>query len=226
MRIVRGGRERPEADRELTAELVSTVAERGERLLRVWQPPRQVAFGRRDTTRDGYDRARERLRAASIPFVERSVGGHAVYFSGTTLSFVRATPVGDARSSITERYEAATADVRAALDRLGVDATAGEPDSAFCPGTHSLSADGKIVGLAQRLRRDRAVVSGIVVVRDYEEIGSVLGPVYDALDLPFDRSATGSLARAGGVADPDAVCRALETALADGDPTVERVRET
>ena len=223
MRLVRGSAETPAADREVTDQLVSAVGETTEPVVRVWQPPRQVAFGRRDTYRDGYGGARQHLSERDVPHVERTTGGHAVFFSGTTVSFLRATPVEDGRSSITDRYEATIEVVREALSQLGVEASDGEPDGAFCPGTHSLSADGKIVGLAQRVRRDTAVISGIVVVSDHEEINEVLDPVYRALEIPFERTATGSIARAGGDSDPERVCRELERVLSGGGVTVERV---
>lgn len=224
MRVVRGRAGAPAADREVTDRLISAVGETGEPVLRVWQPPRQVAFGRRDTHRDGYEAAREHLTECGIPYVERTTGGHAVFFSGTTVSFLRATPVEDSRSSITDRYEATIEAVKGALSGLGVETSEGEPDGAFCPGTHSLSADGKIVGLAQRIRRETAVISGIVVVQDHEEISEVLDPVYQALEIPFERAATGSIARAGGESDPERLCRELERALSAGEATVERVR--
>lgn len=223
MRVVRGRADSPTADRAVTDQLVSAVGETGQPVLRVWQPPRQVAFGRRDAHREGYNRARQILSERGVSHVERATGGHAVFFSGTTVSFLRAMPVEDGRSSITDRYETVTREVQSALSSLGVETSEGEPDGAFCPGTHSLSADGKIVGLAQRIRRDTAVVSGIVVVQDHEEISEVLDPVYQALGIPFERTATGSLVRAGGESNPERVCRELKRALSVDEPSVERV---
>jgi len=227
MRVVRGRAATPETDRERTRDLVDHTAETGERALRVWTPPPHVAFGRRDANRDGYERARELAAAQEYPVVERTVGGHAVVFTGTTVAFVATTPVADSRTGIQERYEDATATMLDALAALDVDAEPGEPDGAFCPGTHSLSAGGKIVGLAQRVHRDAAAVSGIVVVRDHEPIAEVLEPVYGALALPFDPDAVGSVAGAGGPADPVEVCRTIERPLRDGrEATVEEVRDT
>jgi octanoyl-[GcvH]:protein N-octanoyltransferase len=223
MRLIRGRADTPAADREVTDQLISAVGETGESVLRVWQPPRQVAFGRRDAHRAGYDEARQYLSEREIPYVERTTGGHAVFFSGTTVSFLRATPVEDGRSSITARYETTIETVRGALSGLGVEASEGEPYGPFFPGTPSLSADAKIVGLAQRVRRDTAVISGIVVVQDHEEINEVLDPVYRALEIPFERTATGSIAKAGGESDPERVCRELERALSVGEVSVERV---
>lgn len=225
MLIVRGRGPTARRDRELTREYVETVGETGEGFLRVWRPPRQVVFGRRDANREGYERAREIASERGFTPVERAVGGHAVCYTGHTVSFVRATPVDDLRSGITDRYDRTVRELRSALSALGVEADRGEPDGAFCPGTHSLSADGKIAGLAQRVRRDAAVVGGIVVVRDHEEISEVLAPIYDALDISFERNSTGSVARAGGDADPEAVLRRIEGELSAGRETTT-VRET
>lgn len=223
MYVVRGRTGDPKEDRERSRRLLELAADRSSPHLRVWRPPRHVAFGRRDSSQSGYDRAREHARSRDIPTIERTTGGHAVYFTGTTVSFVLATPIDDARSGITERYERTTERFQRALADLGVDAVEGEPDGSFCPGTHSLSASGKIVGLAQRVRRNVAVVAGIVVVSDHEEIADVLGPIYDALDIPFESAATGSLARAGGVSNPTEVVAVIEEQFAVGDLTVEEV---
>ncbi|PSQ58427.1 MAG: lipoate--protein ligase, partial [Halobacteriales archaeon SW_9_67_25] len=56
----------------------------------------------------------------------------------------------------------------------------------------------------------------IVVVRDHTAIADVLDPVYGALGVPFERDAVGSVARASGPDDPEAVCRALIDTFADG----------
>jgi len=223
MRVLRGREATPERDREVTGTLVEHTANTDERGLRVWTPPRQIAFGRRDANRARYDRAREVVTKRDYPLVERTVGGRAVAFTGNTVAFAATEPVDETRTGIQERYDEATDMIREALGKLNVDAAPGEPDGAFCPGTHSLSADGKIVGLAQRVHRDVAAVSGIVVVRDHDEIASILEPVYSALDITFDRDAVGSIARAGGTADPATVVRTIETTLLGGrEPSTVR----
>jgi len=186
----------------------------------VWAPHRHVAFGRRDANAEGYDRAKTLARKRGYVPVERQVGGRAVAYTGSTVAFSYARPGAD-RTAIDRRYADAVGRVRGALADLGVDASEGEPEGAFCPGTHSLQAQGKVAGLAQRVRRDVAVVGGIVVVRDRGAIADVLDPVYGALGVPFERGAVGSVAGAGGQDDPDAVCRALVDAFAGGD-----IRET
>lgn len=225
MRVIRGRAADPTTDRAATRDLLKRTAETGRPGLRVWRPHRTVAFGRRDANREGYDRARRAAQTRGYATVERSVGGRAVAFTGSTVAFVRAEPVDEARTGIQARYDRATGGVTEALASVGVTVEPGEPDGAFCPGTHSLSAQGKIVGLAQRVRSEVALVSGVVVAHDHEQLADVLEPVYGALDIPFRRDAVGSVARAGGPADPGAVVTALQETLAT-DPTVEHVRET
>jgi lipoate-protein ligase A len=230
MRVLRGRAASVDADRDVTAEMLTTVGETREQAVRVWHPHRQVAFGRRDSGEVGYEAARDAARDHGFPPVERRVGGRAVAYADTTLAFAFAEPVADLREGLDERYERATAAVERALRDVGVDAERGEPDDAFCPGTHSLQSDGKLVGIAQRVRSDAALTAGVVVVDDREAIAAVLADVYGALGLPFAPDSVGSVARAGGDGDPEAVRRATERAAVGGDPddpdvaaTVERV---
>jgi len=120
----------------------------------------------------------------------------------------------------------ATGAVQRALATAGVEASEGEPPDSFCPGAHSLQADGKVVGLAQRVRQDVALTAGVVIVRDRDAITAVLDPVYEALGVPFAPDSVGSVARAGG--DAAAVVDALATELV-GARTVTRrddIRDT
>ena len=228
-RVVRGHADGIGEDRAVTRALVGDVAETGEPVVRAWTPHRQVAFGRRDARADGYDRARAAAEERGFPSRERRVGGRAVAYTGRTVAFCRIEPLVDVREGMTARYEAATADLRGALADLGAPLDRGEPDGAFCPGSHSLSAEGKVVGLAQRVRRGAATVAGICLVADRRPIADVLEPVYAALDVPFERSSVGSVARAGGPDDPERVARAIERTLVagvgggSGEATVERV---
>ena len=228
MRVLRGRAADIDEDRAVTDHMVADAAETGRPAVRVWTPHRQVAFGRRDAREPGYDTAREAARDRGYSPYERRTGGRAVAYTGHTVAFCRAEPVRELRTGITERYEEAVETVGAALADCGVDAEQGEPDRSFCPGTHSLSADGKLVGIAQRVTQGVARLGGIVVVRDHEAIATVLDPIYDALGVPFDPATVGNVARARGVeppaVDPDAVARALERRLVgDATPTVEQV---
>ncbi|RLM64078.1 lipoate--protein ligase family protein [Halorubrum sp. Atlit-26R] len=246
MRVYRGEFETPAADREPTADLLASAAD-GVPAVRVTAPPRQVAFGRRDGRESGFEAAKRAAEAAGFPPLERDVGGRAVAYTGSTLSFGVAVPTGDGRGSIDSRYETATETLRDALRDLGADVVRGEPRAAFCPGDHSLrvaggerTADGaategaervggggKVAGLAQRVRADAALVAGVLVVSaaDPEPIARVTAPVYDALDVPFDPESVGSVADAGGPDDPEAVARAVEAAFVEG-PWGDGERET
>lgn len=224
MRIVRGRADSIATDRDATEALREAVRESGEAVVRAWTPHRQLAFGRRDAHADGYERARAAAEAHGFPPYERSVGGRAVAYTGSTVAFVRVEPVEDIRTGLDARYDAAVRDLGAALETVGVSAERGEPPDAFCPGEHSLSSRGKIVGIAQRVSRHAAATAGVVVVRDHEAIAGVLDPVYDALGVPFDPDSVGSVARAGGDGDPETVARAVEDALVgDREATVERL---
>ncbi|RKD93374.1 lipoyl protein ligase domain-containing protein [Halopiger aswanensis] len=230
MRVFRGRASTIDADRAASERLLEVAAD-GEPAVRVWRPHRQIAFGRRDARREGYDRAREAARAAGFPPVERDVGGRAVAYDGaTTVAFARAEPVADFRRGTTARYERLTGDVERALADLGVATERGEPDDAFCPGTHSLSVDSeggerrKLVGIAQRVRQDAAVGAGIVLVDGREELATVLETVYNALSVPLDPATVGTIAAAGGPADSDRVRAALERALVgDADAAIEPI---
>lgn len=220
MRVIRGRGATLEADRAATSSMLATAAESGEPAVRVWQPPMQVAFGRRDTNAAEYEGAAQAARERGFPPVERSVGGRAVAYTGRTLAFAVAITTDDCRSGIEDRYRTATATVLDALRELGADVEPGEPPASYCPGSHSIRvADGgKVAGLAQRVRTDVVLVSGCVVAAaaDEPEIADVLDPVYDALDVDFDPASVGSVAGAGGSATPSDVARTLEAAFVDG----------
>ena len=145
-----------------------------------------------------------------------------------TVAFARAEAVADIRSGLDDRYEAATTDLQAALDRLGVHSRRGEPPDSFCPGTHSLRAPGenggKVAGIAQRVGRGTALVAGVVIVDSAAEIAAVLEDVYDALGVAFDSGSVGSIERAGGETGGRKVLGEIERALiGDAEVHIERI---
>lgn len=226
MRLLQGRASDHERDYERTREMVARVAEDAEPALRVWRPHRQVVFGRRDRHADGYDRAREAAIQRGYDVLEREVGGRAVAYTGSTVAFAVAEPTTEGRDGIGDRYDRVSGAVQRALDAVGVDASEGEPADSFCPGAHSLQADGKLVGIAQRVRQDVALTAGIVVVRDHALLAAVLAPVYEALGVPFAPDSVGSVALAGGA--PAGVVDALETELVGPRPVTVRdnIRDT
>lgn len=224
MRVLRGRVDDQVADREATTEMVARTAETGEPALRVWRPPRQLAFGRRDTRAEGYHRARDTAAEQGFPPTERSTGGRAVAYAESTVAVAQALPVDDIRTGIADRYEVTKETLQRTFWRLSVPAQRGEPPNSFCAGDHSLQFRGKIAGVAQHISKNAALVGAIVLVRDHEVIAGVLEPVYAALDVAFDPESVGSLERAGGRAEPDAVVEALEAAfVGDREPSVETI---
>lgn len=224
MRVIRGHTGDPASDRERTAALLASAAD-GMPSLRVWTPPRQVAFGRRDARESGFERAKRLAADRDFWPIERDVGGRAVAYAGRTLAFAHAIPLEDGRGesgrgSIADRYSRATETVLTALRGLGSDVVAGEPPASFCPGNHSVrvTEGGKLSGIAQRVRSDAALVAGCLVVTadGADAIADITDLVYDALGVPFDANTVGSVAAAGGPDDPKRVARALEDAFVDG----------
>lgn len=216
MRVVRGSPSDVERDRTVTRRLTDLVSS-SEAVLRAWTPPRQVTFGRRDAAEEGYDRAREAARERGYDAVERSVGGRAVAYTGSTVAFAYGV-ASESRDGIQSRYGDVTGLLEDALRSVGAEVRRGEPDASFCPGTHSLQNGGKIAGLAQRVRDETALVGGCVVVTDEDAaaVAGVLDPVYEALGVPFDPATVGSVEGAGGPGDVDAVVGAIEDAFVEG----------
>jgi len=218
MHVIRGRTSSLAINRAVLTDMYTRADREDEQVVRVWRPLRQLSFGRRDANEPGYERANRIAREQGFEPVEREVGGRAVAYTGSTVAFAHCRPVDDPRDGLDERYERATSDVLTALRSLGVPAERGEPADSFCPGVHSLQAEGKLVGIAQRVRHDAALVSGLVVVRDHGDIATVLDLVYDALDVAFDPTSVGSVAKAGGPSDPAVVIDKLEDSLV-GDRT-------
>ena len=198
MRVVRGRADTMKTDREETRDLMDWTGETGQVGIRVWAPGKHVAFGRRDAGREGYESAVAAAERLGYRTFEREVGGRAVAYTDSTLAFVRTEPIEDVREGLHSRYERVTGAVQKALWRSGVPAQRGEPDDSFCPGSHSLQYKGKIVGIAQRVRQDAAMISGVCIVSDAREIAAVLDEVYPPLGIPFDPRTVGSVEQAGG----------------------------
>ena len=215
MHTRRGRKATIEAAQAATAALVDHAATEREQAVRVWRPHRQVAFGRRDQHDEGYELARETADERGFPATSRDVGGRAVVFTGTTVAFVHAIPVDGARGGIQRRYDDATVTLQRALSALGVETTRGEPPHSFCPGTHSLQADGKLAGLAQRVTDDVAVVAGVVLTAEHELFCALTRAVYERMDVPFDPDSVATISDSGGPDDPEATVDAILTAFVD-----------
>ncbi len=228
MQVVRGSIPDVDLDRRVTKELIDVVESTNEPVVRVWTPPKQIAFGRRDTTTDGYEQARRIALEKGYEPIEREVGGSAVAYTGETIAFAYGVPTETERGHIDDRYREAEAALLRALERAGATVTNGEPDASFCPGEHSVQGNGKIAGIAQRVRRESALVGGYVIAvkSDERAVSDVLNPIYAALGMPFDPRSVGSVERVGGPKDAESVVKAIEeTFVGDESPIVRRAAE-
>lgn len=233
VRVVRGRAETPVEDRAVTADLLERTAKTGVSAVRVWQPHRQVAFGRRDTRAKQYQAARSAAHTHGFEPTERRVGGRAVGYTGRTLAIAHTVPVDDIREGLCDRYKTTSSTLVAVLCELGADVTRGEPADAYCPGSHSVSSRNeagepvaKIAGIAQRVQSGAALIAACLTVSrdDIEELRDVLVPVYQSVGVDFDPATVGSVETAGGPADPAVVAAAIEDALVDGrEATVRTV---
>ena len=164
--------------------------------LRLARPGRMVAFGKLDVVGPGYRDAVRAARAGGYEAIERLAGGRAAVFHEDTLSFSHAIPDPDPRPGVRPRFDAIADRVALALRSLGVDARVGEVPGEYCPGSHSVSAGGriKLMGVGQRLISGGAHVGGVLVVEGAERVNEILLPVYEAMGLDWRPEATGAVA--------------------------------
>lgn len=194
---------------------------RGKDILRVWKPPAHVSFGPRDTHHPDYSQAKAIAQEYGLPAKKRHSGGHAVVYTGTTVAFGLYQTIED-RKDITARYDDILPKIQTALEQCGVETVENEPEQSFCPGNYSLSCEGKIVGTAQRVHRETAVMSGIVVCKKETTIANILDEIYPLLGIPFNRKSVGSVDAAGGLGSPEVVMQALEECIAGSDSADHR----
>lgn len=207
-----------EAEHRFTSSLLRRAANEQRSLVHAWRPHPQVAFGRRDRAATGYSDARKAAERHGLEVTERTVGGRAVVHTGGTAAFAVALPIEDMADGLHARYRRVTDVVQELLgDFAGGEVLCRDHPRSFCPGEYSLSIDGrKVAGVAQRVRRDAALVSGVVVVGDRENTAEVLRDVYGALDLEFDPGSVGALRSHGVDLDPGVVAGRLESGLCRG----------
>jgi len=235
VRVYRGRAAEPTTDQSVTADMLAETAEAGVPAVRVWQPHRRVAFGRRDSHAEGYEAARTAAEDRGYHPIVRRVGGRAVAYTGRTLAIAYAVPIEDLRRGMCDRYGEVSGALVDALSDLGADVTRGEPADAYCAGSHSVSGvdtdgepSGKLAGVAQRVQSGAALVAASLTVAesDVEAVQAVLDPVYRALDVPFNPATVGSVSTAGGPDDPAVVRQAIEDALVENrERTVVRVAD-
>lgn len=164
--------------------------------MRITRPPAMVAFGRQDVASERYPQAVAAARATGFEAIERLAGGRAAVFHEHTLAIAHARPDSDPQAHIYPRFEESSEWLRAALERLGVDAQVGEVPGEYCPGGYSVNARGekKLAGIGQKLIKGAGHLGGVLVVENGARVRGVLVPVYQALGLEWNPSTAGSVA--------------------------------
>jgi lipoate-protein ligase A len=192
-----------------------TTGELGE-VLELGTPHRVVAFGKHDTLTEGFSEAVAIAKNQGYDPTVRIAGGRAVVFSPTIVRFAWTVPVLEAAATMHARFQTLADAVVGTLAALGVDASVGEIPGEYCAGQYSVHVLGsrKVMGVGQRLTRSAAQVGGMIVVSDRDDINAVLIPVYEALGVPMDPTATGSIADVSDLR-PDTVMDAFIDQIAD-----------
>lgn len=190
--------------------------------LQVGTPHRVAAFGKHDTLSGGFDAAVQIALDHGYDPTVRIAGGRVVAFSPTIVRFAWTIPTEAPAATMRERFRALADAVVDTLAMLGVRGTIGEVPNEYCAGEYSVHIRGhrKVMGVGQRLTRTAAQVGGMIVVADPDDINGMLVPVYKALGVSIDPTATGSLADEIEVSSGD-VMEAFVERIANGRRTVD-----
>ena len=177
--------------------------------LQIGCPHRAVAFGRHDAITPGFDRAVAIAVDNGFDATIRLAGGRAVVFHEHVVRFAWTVPTPDPITSMHTRFRFVTDSVIEMLESFDVSATAGELPREYCPGRYSVSVRGgrKVMGSGQRLAHHAAQIAGMIVVKDGASVNAVLEPVYVALGLDMDPTATGSVSDIAIVDTTDVIDR-------------------
>lgn len=193
----------------------------GARALRLGRPEPTMAFGRLDTFRAGYPRARARSLEHGFTPTVREVGGHAAAYDAGCLVLDLAGREDRPRQATMARFEEFADLLADSLRLLGVDARVGEVPDEYCPGRFSVNARGatKLVGTAQRVTTRGWLLSAVITVRDQGGVRDVVQDVYAHLQLPLDPATVGSVSGEVGKITVSDVERAVRATLRPRDQT-------
>lgn len=207
----------PALDTAVSRALLERVAARElPETLRLARPGAMVAFGKLDVVAPGYGEAVRAARAGGFEAIERLAGGRAAVFHEGTVSFAHSIPDADPRAGVRPRFDRIAERVTRALRAVGVeDAQTGEVPGEYCPGSHSVSAGGrvKLMGVGQRLISGGAHVGGVIVVDGADRVREILLSVYEAMGLDWDPEVTGAVADEAPGATVEGVIGALRDAF-------------
>ena len=145
--------------------------------LRLYSPDEGVLFSVLDRRNPGFVRAIAAARARGCPSLLRLAGGSAALFHPQCLAFAWAIPETRSADGIRARFQAVTALMQRALERVGVDARIGAVADEYCPGEFSINAEGriKLLGIGQRVIRGAAPRGGRGLEAAHEVAARVAG---------------------------------------------------
>ena len=163
--------------------------------LRFAHPGTTVAFAKRDAVAEGYDEAVRAAREHGFEATLRLAGGRAAVFHDGTMEIGHAVPDEEPRAGIHDRFRHTADRLARASTPSSRSARAGEVAGEYCPGRYSVNARGavKIAGIGQRVVGGGSHTGVVLVVEGEDRINAVLEPVYAALGLAWDPSASGSV---------------------------------
>jgi octanoyl-[GcvH]:protein N-octanoyltransferase len=179
-----------------TSRTILDAVNRGElgETLEVGIPPRVLAFGKHDTSSQGFVASVASASAHGFQPTVRIAGGRAAVFHEGTLRFGWTIPADDPAATIHARFERLADAVVKTLATFGTTGVIGEVAGEYCPGQYSVHVSGrKVMGVGQRLAKNAAYVGGVIVLDGAQQINQVLDPVYRLLGIPFDPTTTGAV---------------------------------
>lgn len=155
--------------------------------LRVYTPPRTVAFGRQDVRGPRFPAAVAAARDHGFEVVRRFAGARSVALHEGVLAFEQVVADPAAQMHFQQRLVEAAGCVAQALRDVGVDARVGDVFQEYAPGAYSVNARGavKLASFEQRLVPGGSLVTGSVVVTGAGLIREVLSAVNGRLGFEF-----------------------------------------
>jgi len=136
----------------------------GDSLLHAWLPQPTLLFTQRDTRAPGFDAATAAATGMGYAPVVRVSGGEAVPLDIGTACVDLLLP-GEALP-LRAAFDALAQALVAAVAELGLTATVGRVEGAYCPGDYDIAVGGlKFAGLAQRRTQQAIAVHSFVLVQ-------------------------------------------------------------
>ncbi len=176
---------KPSDEHRFIQHLLDETSRTGKSYLWVWNPLKQLALSPSSLNRNGVSEAIKHAERKGFPAVERITGGGPVPHNGRTVSFVYTDRIDNTDIGLNDRYREITSNLSDLLGSLDISVSCGESMGEFCPGQYSIHAEGKIAGVAQRLKRNSALTSGVVVIEYNEGYRELTKSVYEYIGLDF-----------------------------------------